>query len=441
VLKIGDFSKLVQVSVRMLHHYDQLGLLKPIRVDADTGYRYYGVHQMARLNRILALKDLGLSLAQIAAVLDQPLSAEQLRGMLRLQQADLRQRVEREQARLARVEARLRLIAQEGTMSHDGVVLKPVAAQTVAAAREMIDDPRGIPARCRALRDLLREALQHAGVKPTGAWFVIFHDKGLRDEPIEIEVAVPIEPEMAARLSPGDRLATYELPAVETVAAFIHHGSLATIEETYAAAWRWVEANGYRMVGPWPYREVYLTELDDASADIVIEVQLPVQLDERLVALHALIPDVPLDQLAALRERARRAIAFAIQEAADMRHPAIGVEHLLLGLLRAGNGIAAQVLADLRVTLGAAKQIVATSINGGVGQATLFTEPARQVLIEAITSARRHSDAGVTTGDLLLALVRAPGGVARLLEELGVDPHQVGQLLEEHMQAGKPDID
>jgi DNA-binding transcriptional MerR regulator len=278
VLKIGDFSKLVQVSVRMLHHYDRLGLLKPIRVDADTGYRYYGVHQMARLNRILALKDLGLSLAQIAAVLDQPLSAEQLRGMLRLQQADLRQRVEREQARLARVEARLRLIAQEGTMTHDGVVLKPVAAQTVAAAREAIDDPRGIPARCRALHNRLRDALQHASVKPSGAWFVIFHDKGLRDESIEVEVAFPIEPAAAARLSTNDRLVTYELSAVETVAAFIHQGSLATIEETYAAAWRWVEANGYRMVGPWPYREVYLSD-EDSVGGAVIEVQMPVQID------------------------------------------------------------------------------------------------------------------------------------------------------------------
>jgi DNA-binding transcriptional MerR regulator len=440
VLKIGDFSKLVRVSIRMLHHYDQLGLLKPIRVDADTGYRYYGVHQMARLNRILALKDLGLSLAQIAAVLDQPLSAEQLRGMLRLQQADLRQRVEREQARLGRVEARLRLIAQEGTMSHDGVVLKPVAAQTVAAAREVIDDPHTIPARCRALRDLLREALPHAGVKASGASFVIFHDKGLRDEPIEIEVAVPIEPEMAARLSADDRLATYELSAVETVAAFIHHGSLATIEETYAAAWRWVEANGYRMVGPWPYREVYLSEEDGANG-AVIEVQMPVQLDERLAAIQALVPDVPLDRLATLHERARRAIAFAVQEAADMRHPAIGVEHLLLGLLRAGNGIAGQVLADLGVTLDAARHMVVTSGSIVAGQAAMLTEPARQVLIEAITPARQPSDAAVTTGDLLLIMVRASGGAARLLEELGVEPQQVGQLLEQRIHAAQPGID
>jgi DNA-binding transcriptional MerR regulator len=429
VLKIGDFSKLVRVSIRMLHHYDQLGLLKPIRVDADTDYRYYGVYQMARLNRILALKDLGLSLAQIAAMLDQPLSAEQLRGMLRLQQADLRQRVEREQARLARVEARLRLITQEGTMSHDGVVLKPVAAQTVAAAREVIDNPHIIPARCRALRDLLREALPHAGVKASGASFVIFHDKGLRDEP-----------EMAARLSSDNRLATYELSAVETVAAFIHHGRLATIEETYAAAWRWVEANGYRMVGPWPYREVYLSE-EDGADDAVIEVRMPVQLDERLAAIQALVPDVPLDRLAALHERARRAIAFAVQEAADMRHPAIGVEHLLLGLLRAGNGIAGQMLADLGVTLDAARQIVVASNGEGVGQAAMLTEPARQVLIEAITPARQPSDAAVTTGDLLLIMVRAPGGATRLLEELGVEPQQVGQLLEERMHAGQPGID
>jgi DNA-binding transcriptional MerR regulator len=445
VLKIGDFSRLVQVSVRMLRHYDRLGLLRPIQVDADTGYRYYGVHQMARLNRILALKDLGLSLAQIADVLDQPLSAEQLRGMLRLQQADLRQRVEREQARLARVEARLRLIAQEGTMSHDGVIVKPVAAQSVVAAREAVDNPRGIPARCRALREQLRDALRVAGVKAAGPWFVIFHDKGLRDEALEIEVAVPIEPGQAARLSSDARLAAYELPAVETVAAFIHHGSLAAIEETYAAAWRWVEANGYRMAGPWPYREIYLSEPDDSADVAVIEVQLPVQPDERLAAIQALIPELPPDQLAALRERARRALVFAAQEAADLHHPAIDAEHLVLGLLRAGGGIAGQALADLGVTLAAARQAVEAGASASAAQpAGALTEQARQIVREAITLARRRDDlsrAGVTTGDLLLALARAPGGAALLFERLGVEPRRVGELVEERIKASAPGVD
>jgi len=66
MLKIGDFSKVSLVSVKALRYYDELGLLKPARVDAFTGYRYYSASQLPRLNRILVLKDLGLSLQQIA---------------------------------------------------------------------------------------------------------------------------------------------------------------------------------------------------------------------------------------------------------------------------------------------------------------------------------------------------------------------------------------
>jgi DNA-binding transcriptional MerR regulator len=66
MLKIGDFSRLSLASVKALRYYDELGLLRPARVDELTGYRYYSASQLTRLNRILVLKDLGLSLQQIA---------------------------------------------------------------------------------------------------------------------------------------------------------------------------------------------------------------------------------------------------------------------------------------------------------------------------------------------------------------------------------------
>ncbi len=53
MLKIGDFSKLAHVSIKTLHHYDELGLLKPVHIDRFSGYRYYGLEQLATLNRIL----------------------------------------------------------------------------------------------------------------------------------------------------------------------------------------------------------------------------------------------------------------------------------------------------------------------------------------------------------------------------------------------------
>ena len=63
----GEFSKISRVSKRLLHHYDEIGLLKPAHIDPSTGYRYYSANQLSRLNRILALKDLGLSLEQMRA--------------------------------------------------------------------------------------------------------------------------------------------------------------------------------------------------------------------------------------------------------------------------------------------------------------------------------------------------------------------------------------
>jgi len=91
--------------VKALRYYDQIGLLKPASVDRFTDYRYYSFEQLPRLNRILALKDLGFSLEQIARLLDEGLSPAQLRGMLRLRQAEIRQQVKEDQERLVRVEA------------------------------------------------------------------------------------------------------------------------------------------------------------------------------------------------------------------------------------------------------------------------------------------------------------------------------------------------
>ena len=88
MLKIGDFSKLAQVSVKTLRYYGKLGLLEPTWIDRFTGYRYYTLDQLPRLNRILALKDLGFSLEQIKQMLREDLPAAELRGMVQIKYAE-----------------------------------------------------------------------------------------------------------------------------------------------------------------------------------------------------------------------------------------------------------------------------------------------------------------------------------------------------------------
>ena len=129
---IGDFARHGRVSVRMLRHYDATGLLRPAHVDPATGYRYYAAAQLARLNRVIALKELGFTLQQVREILDEKVTTEELRGMLRLRRAELESAMAAAAARLVQVEARLRSIESEGHMPSDDVVIKSIPAVRVA---------------------------------------------------------------------------------------------------------------------------------------------------------------------------------------------------------------------------------------------------------------------------------------------------------------------
>src|SRR5215207_9786891 len=99
MFSIGDFASYGRVSVRMLRHYDAIGLLRPARVDEATGYRSYEASQLTRLNRIIALKDLGFTLQQVQEIVDDAVGAEELRGMLRMRRAQLEAQLDSDQAR------------------------------------------------------------------------------------------------------------------------------------------------------------------------------------------------------------------------------------------------------------------------------------------------------------------------------------------------------
>src|SRR5262245_65092877 len=117
MFRIGEFSQIARVSGRLLRYYDSIGLLRPVRIDPVSGYRYYSAGQLPRLHSILALKELGLSLDQIARLVDADISAEALRGMLTLRKAQVEQAVEDDLRRLRQIEARLLFIeaADHGT--------------------------------------------------------------------------------------------------------------------------------------------------------------------------------------------------------------------------------------------------------------------------------------------------------------------------------------
>ncbi|MFJ7086958.1 MerR family transcriptional regulator [Streptomyces griseus] len=269
---IGDFARYGRVSPRMLRHYDAIGLLHPDRTDPATGYRRYGAAQLARLNRIIALKDLGFTLQQVGAVLDEQVGPEELRGMLRLRRAELAEAVAAASTRLARVEARLRSIESEGRMPADDVVIKTVPAVRVAelTGTAASYQPEDIGPVIGPLYERLFPLLEGAGLRPTGPGIARYKNAPGGGGAITVHAGVTVSAPAGAVGETGVRVV--ELPPFEA-ATIVHRGAMDDVLPTAHTLARWLDANGYRSTGYT--REVNLECPADRSA-WVTELQEPV---------------------------------------------------------------------------------------------------------------------------------------------------------------------
>ena len=281
MFKIGEFSRLSRVSVRMLRHYDQLGLLTPSQTDPFTGYRYYSAEQLPRLNRILALRDLGFSLEQIAGLLDEDLSIEQLLGMLKLKRAEVEEQMKLEGQRLARLEGRIRQMSESPVHSAYDVILRDIEPELVATYREVAADDD----RIQQMFDTVETYVtQFDGVRADKPPFSIYYDDEYRETDMDIEVAVPLK----YAIPESESIRVRQMPRLPNVACVVHVGEYANVYQAYNALLAWIESNDYRMTVP--IREVYVrygaddldfelpaTHLTNDKHEYVTELQLSVE--------------------------------------------------------------------------------------------------------------------------------------------------------------------
>ncbi len=267
---IGDFARHGQVSVRMLRHYDATGLLRPARVDPASSYRFYEASQLARLNRIIALKDLGFTLDQVRTMLDQQVSAEQLRGMLRLRQAELQSRIAADVSRLAQVEARLRIIEMEGAMPADDIQVKRIPAVRVAelTATAASLEPASITPVIQPLYQELGSRLGRAGLAPAGP-AIAYYEDAPDGEGVLIHATLPVNADPGS----GHGFEITDLPEISQAATIVHRGSMDNVMATIQTLARWIDSNDCRSTG-YP-RELYL-ECPDDQDKWVTELQEPI---------------------------------------------------------------------------------------------------------------------------------------------------------------------
>lgn len=240
-LKIGEFSRLMQTTVKTLRHYEQIGLLLPDEVDEATGYRYYRMEQMQRLNAIKDLKSLGFSLDEIKDIYDDDTHTPSLE-ILEAKIDDCRRQLrELEQRRLRLAEladSRKQLLIMEKFS------IQSLPEIIVASHREVVENYDAIGAMCV---NVIGPEMQRLGCKcpPPGYCFTIEHDKEYKPKDIDIEYCEQVE-----EAGEDSAIITFKrLPAVPTALCMKHVGPYDRFYQSYVELFKYAEEQGYQIAG------------------------------------------------------------------------------------------------------------------------------------------------------------------------------------------------
>lgn len=269
MLKIGEFSKLSHVSVRMLRHYDEIGLLHPQRVDPITGYRLYGEEQLFTASKINVYRGMGFGLTAIAGLLHEA-DPQKLRAMLERQQESLREQSEEMSQMLHRIKLAIAQLGEESTMANYDVTIKEIAPRYVASVRDILESYNY---EGRLWHYMMKETADQnlTPANPCLA-FGIFHDAEYKERDVDVEIQMTVE----GNYHDTEHVRFKTEPAV-CVASAIHYGSYETINDASAAVAAWVEKNGYQMCGVM-FNVYHVSPHETQNPDeLVTEVCIPVK--------------------------------------------------------------------------------------------------------------------------------------------------------------------
>ncbi len=242
MLKIGDFSKLSRVSIRMLRHYDEIGLLRPVKIDPESGYRYYSENQLPVAGRITALKDMGFGLSAIGEMLENYLDKDSLERRLLLKQAELLEQSRQTAYRLRLLDTALERLRKDETMQYD-VTLKTFPQRYAATVRMTIPtyEMEGM------LWSVLVRETAPLHLIPDDPCYcsVTFHDSEFKESDVDVEAQKTVK----GHYPDTEHVKFKTLPSV-TVASATCKGSYDQMNAIMEAVANWVKDNGYAFDGP-----------------------------------------------------------------------------------------------------------------------------------------------------------------------------------------------
>ena len=273
MFRIGDFSRIARVSTRLLRFYDEIGLFGPAHVDPFTGYRSYTVAQLAQLNRILVLKELGFNLDQVKEIIVAGVGPEQLRNMLVLRRNDVERALAVEAQRLRQIESRIAQLESDGAFSAEDVVVRPEPARQYLSLRRKVTSFLEARALIVELRNQSRPLLRK-GAAPT--LIAVAHSPQFEHDDIDVEFGYAVEDEIKGTLPVDSMLKVRELEAVDRMAVCVRVGLPENAHLVTAKIGSFLEASGDELAGP--SREFFLQPPDlERMQESVVEMQFPIR--------------------------------------------------------------------------------------------------------------------------------------------------------------------
>ncbi|APV48399.1 hypothetical protein BWI17_01065 [Betaproteobacteria bacterium GR16-43] len=272
MFRIGDFSRIARVSARLLRFYEEIGLFVPAHADPHTGYRYYKVAQLAELNRIIVLKELGFSLEQVRDILQSKVGPAELRSMLLVRRGDAERALAAEAQRLRHIETRISQLESTGGLSGEDVIVRAEPARRVLSLRRTVASFGAARGLIVELREHARSLLPRSADRPLVA---IAHAPQFEQEEIDVEFGYVLEEGAAIKSPVPDALRLRELEAVDRMAVCVRVGLPEDAHLVTARIGRYLEATGDALAGP--SREFFLQPPDlERMHEAVVEMQFPV---------------------------------------------------------------------------------------------------------------------------------------------------------------------
>lgn len=266
MLKIGDFSRLSRVSIRMLRYYDEVGLLKPDKVDEFTGYRYYSEEQLLVMGKINALKDMGFGINAIAEILKSS-NPKEIEQIFQIQKAQLLEEAEALHHRIQFLDTALERLRKDEIMKYD-CIIKQLPERYVASVRKVIPkyEEEG------RLWHILFSETAKSGMVPCGPAMAKLHDKEYKENDVDVEVQI----EVKGRYENTENVTFFTEPEM-TVASVTFKGSYNQFSGVYASLAAWVSENGYEFTGPM--MDIYHVSPNETRNpdEFVTEICCPVQ--------------------------------------------------------------------------------------------------------------------------------------------------------------------